>query len=89
MRPTGTAASERSTVGHIVTESVTIHGQRIVYRRAGTGPIVLLLHGIAGSSATWGPVMERLSASCTVVAPDFIGHGESDKPLGDLSLIHI
>ena len=69
-----------------VTESVTIHGQRIVFRRSGAGPVVLLLHGIAGSSATWGPVMERLSASCTVVAPDFIGHGESDKPLGDYSL---
>lgn len=65
---------------------VTIHGQRIVYRRAGAGPVVLLLHGIAGSSATWEPVMERLSADYTVVAPDFIGHGESDKPLGDYSL---
>jgi len=72
--------------GRTVVDFVTIHGQRIVYRRTGAGPVVLLLHGIAGSSATWEPVMERLGASYTVVAPDFIGHGESDKPLGDYSL---
>jgi pimeloyl-ACP methyl ester carboxylesterase len=72
--------------GRTVVDSVTIHGQRIVYRRTGAGPVVLLLHGIAGSSATWEPVMERLGASYTVVAPDFIGHGASDKPLGDYSL---
>ena len=72
--------------GRVLVDFVTIHGQRIVYRRAGAGPVVLLLHGIAGSSATWEPVMERLGADYTVVAPDFIGHGESDKPLGDYSL---
>jgi pimeloyl-ACP methyl ester carboxylesterase len=72
--------------GSIAVESLDIHGQRIVYRRAGAGPVVLLLHGIAGSSATWEPVMRRLAGTCTVVAPDFIGHGASDKPLGDYSL---
>jgi pimeloyl-ACP methyl ester carboxylesterase len=72
--------------GRIMVEFVTIHGQRIVYRRAGAGPVVLLLHGIAGRSVTWEPVMERLCTDYTVVAPDFIGHGESDKPLGDYSL---
>ena len=65
---------------------VTIHGQRIVYRQTGAGPVVLLLHGIAGSSATWEPVMQHLSGNYTIVAPDFIGHGGSDKPVGDYSL---
>ena len=82
-RASGGVASDN---GRLTVDSVTIHGQRIVYRRSGAGPVVLLLHGIAGSSATWEPVMELLSAHYTVVAPDFIGHGESDKPHGDYSL---
>lgn len=86
MHPPGSGDGVGSGDGRTMVEFVTIHGQRIVYRRAGAGPVVLLLHGIAGSSATWEPVMERLVADYTVVAPDFIGHGESDKPLGDYSL---
>jgi len=67
-------------------ETATIHGHRIAFRRVGEGPVVLLLHGIAGSSATWEPVMRHLAGTCTAIAPDFIGHGASDKPLGDYSL---
>ena len=65
---------------------VTIHGQRIGYRRGGDGPVLLLLHGIAGSSQTWIPAMELLTAHYTVLAPDFVGHGHSDQPVGDYSL---
>jgi pimeloyl-ACP methyl ester carboxylesterase len=65
---------------------VVIHGHRIGYRRAGEGPVLLLLHGIAGSSQTWIPAMELLQADYTVVAPDFLGHGHSAKPGGDYSL---
>jgi pimeloyl-ACP methyl ester carboxylesterase len=64
----------------------TIHGHRIGYRRGGDGPLLLLLHGIAGSSRTWIPAMELLQAEYTVVAPDFVGHGHSAKPAGDYSL---
>ena len=64
----------------------TIHGQRIAYRRGGAGPVLLLLHGIAGSSQTWIPVMEFLQADFTVIAPDFLGHGHSAKPVADYSL---
>ena len=32
-------------------EHVSLHGERLAYRRSGTGPALLLLHGIAGSSA--------------------------------------
>jgi len=64
----------------------TIHGHRIGYRRAGSGPVLLLLHGIAGSSQTWIPAMELLRSDYTVVAPDFLGHGHSAKPVGDYSL---
>jgi pimeloyl-ACP methyl ester carboxylesterase len=65
---------------------VTIHGQRIAYRRGGEGPAILFLHGIAGSSQTWVPAMELLRSEYTMVAPDFLGHGRSAKPTGDYSL---
>ena len=65
---------------------VTIHGHRIGYRQGGHGPVLLLLHGIAGSSQTWIPAMELLSDEYTVIAPDFLGHGHSAKPTGDYSL---
>ena len=67
-------------------ERVTIHGYDVAFRRGGEGPVLLLLHGIAGSSGTWLPAMRLLQHEYTVVAPDFLGHGRSAKPLGDYSL---
>jgi pimeloyl-ACP methyl ester carboxylesterase len=65
---------------------MSVHGNAIAYRRAGTGPTLLLLHGIAGSSETWLPAMRLLRHDYSVVAPDFLGHGASAKPPGDYSL---
>src|SRR2546423_5369575 len=67
-------------------EEITLHGHRVSYRRAGWGPVVVLTHGIAGSSAPWDEVIEPLAERYTVVAPDLLGHGESAKPRGDYSL---
>ncbi len=67
-------------------ESVLIHGHRVFFRRAGEGPALLLLHGIAGSSKTWSGAMPLLARDHTVIAPDLVGHGKSDKPSGDYSL---
>src|SRR5436190_1114643 len=67
-------------------EEITLHGHRVSFRRAGWGPVILLLHGVAGSSETWVPVIEQLADRYTIVAPDLIGHGESAKPRGDYSL---
>jgi len=65
---------------------VSIHGHDMAYRREGDGPVLLFLHGIAGSSRTWRDVIPRLADRFTVIAPDLIGHGQSDKPVGDYSL---
>ncbi len=65
---------------------VCLHGHRITYRTAGSGPVLLLIHGIAGSSATWGEVLPWLAERYCVVAPDLLGHGDSAKPRGDYSL---
>src|SRR5664280_2743976 len=67
-------------------EYISIHGHRIGYRSGGAGPVLLLLHGIAGSSLTWVPAMSLLQSDYTVLAPDFPGHGASEKPPGDYSL---
>src|SRR5512143_1663923 len=65
---------------------IILHGHRFSYRRAGSGPLLVLLHGIAGSSATWDEVIPPLSRNHTVIAPDLLGHGDSGKPEGDYSL---
>jgi pimeloyl-ACP methyl ester carboxylesterase len=65
---------------------LTLHGHRVAYRQAGSGPVLVLIHGITSSSATWERVMPYLARHFTVIAPDLIGHGESDKPRGDYSL---
>ena len=68
---------------------VELHGDRIAYRAAGDdrGPeTLLLIHGMAGSSATWRNVIPKLAANYRVVAPDLLGHGLSAKPRGDYSL---
>lgn len=67
-------------------QHVLIHGHQIAFRRMGSGPVVVLLHGMAASSATWQRVMPTLAKEFTVVAPDLLGHGESDKPRADYSL---
>src|SRR5438552_4300748 len=67
-------------------EEIILHGHRVSYRQAGWGPVVVLIHGITGSSLTWEEVIEPLAERYTVVAPDLLGHGESAKPRGDYSL---
>jgi pimeloyl-ACP methyl ester carboxylesterase len=65
---------------------ITINGQQIGYRLSGEGPAIVLIHGLASSSATWRLVAPQLAAQHTVVALDLMGHGESAKPRGDYSL---
>ena len=65
---------------------IVLHGHRFSYRSTGRGSLLVLLHGIAGSSATWEEVMRRLGEQHAVIAPDLLGHGESSKPRTDYSL---
>jgi pimeloyl-ACP methyl ester carboxylesterase len=67
-------------------EEIVLHGHRVSYRQAGWGPVVVLIHGITGSSDTWLDLIDELAEEHTVVAPDLLGHGESAKPRGDYSL---
>jgi pimeloyl-ACP methyl ester carboxylesterase len=67
-------------------QHVVVHGHRRAYRVAGSGPALLLLHGLACDSSTWVDVMPALAENFTVIAPDLLGHGQSDKPNADYSL---
>jgi pimeloyl-ACP methyl ester carboxylesterase len=70
----------------LTANEMDLHGHRVSYRRGGDGPVLLLLHGIANSSATWEGVAPDLSKHFTLIAPDMLGHGESATPRGDYSL---
>ncbi len=66
--------------------SVDLHGHPLTYRMLGDGPPLVLLHGITSSSDCWSDVLSALAQRYTVIAPDLMGHGASDKPEGDYSL---
>ena len=67
-------------------QHVTIHGHRRAFVKAGNGPALLLLHGLGCTHRTWLPVLDALARRYTVIAPDLLGHGESDKPRADYSI---
>jgi len=59
----------------------------IAYLRKGQGPALVLLHGIPSSSYLWRDMIDPLSATFDVLAPDLLGYGDSDKRLdADLSI---
>jgi pimeloyl-ACP methyl ester carboxylesterase len=65
---------------------IELHGHRVIYHMAGSGPPVVLIHGMVNSSRHWRAVALQLADSYTVIAPDLIGHGDSATPRGDYSL---
>jgi pimeloyl-ACP methyl ester carboxylesterase len=58
-------------------KSVTIHGNDVSYLELGEGPVLLLVHGMAGNCENWREVIEPLAHRHTVIAPDLPGHGAS------------
>src|SRR3954466_12970911 len=62
---------------------IELHGHQVVYRIAGSGPAVVLVHGMVNSSRHWRDVALRLADRYTVIAPDLVGHGDSATPRRD------
>lgn len=56
-----------------------VRGKRLAYLEAGSGAPIVLLHGNPTSSYLWRDVIPHLAGSGRVIAPDLIGHGDSDK----------
>ncbi|HXS47976.1 MAG TPA: alpha/beta fold hydrolase [Solirubrobacterales bacterium] len=67
-------------------KTATVHGRAISYVEAGEGPVLLLIHGMAGHCDNWREVVEPLSSRHTVIAPDLPGHGASAPGAGDYSI---
>ena len=73
-------APRAAEVTGVARNEMWLHGHRLVYRIAGSGPPLLLVHGLFEDSLTWRKVIPRLARTHTVIAPDLFGHGESDAP---------
>jgi len=71
-------------------ESRIVHGYRRAFlvagRPLGTAPVLWLIHGIGDSSRTWEGIVPLLGKDHTIIAPDLLGHGASDKPRADYSI---
>lgn len=66
--------------------TIELHGRSFAYRQLGAGPVVMLVHGLAGTMGTWNAVVDELSTRCTVVTVDLPGHGHSEPLPGDSSI---
>ncbi|MGH9270211.1 MAG: alpha/beta fold hydrolase [Ilumatobacteraceae bacterium] len=67
-------------------DEIELHGRRVAFERRGTGPVVVLLHGLAATMRTWDRVAPALAADATVITLDLPGFGRSTPPSGDHSL---
>ena len=70
----------------MIRDKLTIHGHDLSFFTHGEGPVLVLLHGMAGSCEAWKRVVPGLARDFTLVVPDLLGHGESAKPLGEYSI---
>src|SRR5579863_9235903 len=65
---------------------IDFDGSRMRYLRAGSGPALILLHGLMGYSFSWRFAMSALAPYRTLYAPDMLGAGFSDRPRIDHSM---
>ena len=73
-----------------IVRHVVVHGHRRAFVHLPhddpCAPTLLLLHGIGDDLTSWDRVIRELARDFTVVAPDLLGHGQSDKPRADYSI---
>ncbi len=62
-------------------QSTTVFGRKICYYDVGSGPTLVLVHGLGGDADQWAFCFQALSASHRVVALELLGFGRSDKPM--------
>jgi pimeloyl-ACP methyl ester carboxylesterase len=79
----GVSTLDPSAAGADVEECwMELEGARMRYLRAGSGPALILLHGLLGYSFSWRFTIPALARYATVYAPDMLGAGFSDRPTG-------
>jgi uncharacterized protein (TIGR04551 family) len=64
---------------------VEVDGISVRYREAGTGPVVVLIHGYGASADHWAPVIPAIAVHHRVIAVDLKGFGWTSRPDGDYS----
>jgi pimeloyl-ACP methyl ester carboxylesterase len=64
----------------MTTREITVDGIRVHYAEAGTGPALVLLHGLSATHANWEGTLPAFAERWRVIAPDLPGHGRSAKP---------
>src|SRR5260370_18549128 len=67
-------------------KAIAVFGQSIHYLDVGSGPVVVLLHGLGSRKEDWLPVLEPMAQKYRLLVPDQIGFGRSEKPLLDYSI---
>ena len=70
--------------GETMTETAstcTVNGYRLAYHSAGSGEVVLLVHGITTYSFIWRRIVPLLADRYRVISIDLLGCGDSGKPL--------
>jgi pimeloyl-ACP methyl ester carboxylesterase len=67
-------------------KTIAVFGQAIHYFDLGSGPVVVLVHGLGSRKEDWLPVLEPLAQKYRLLVPDQIGFGKSEKPLLDYSV---
>lgn len=68
-------------------ENITLGGHRVRYLRSGSGPALVMVHGLLGYSFSWRFTIPALARHFTVYAPDLLGIGYSERVRGlDCSL---
>jgi pimeloyl-ACP methyl ester carboxylesterase len=72
--------------GQPTDKTIAVFGQSIHYFDVGSGPVVVLLHGLGSRKDDWLPVLEPMAQKYRLLVPDQIGFGRSDKPLLDYSV---
>lgn len=74
------SASAQQSTSAPVDKEATIYGVKIHYVEAGSGPVVILLHGLGGNTTNWVLNTKVLAEKYRVIVPDQVGFGRSDKP---------
>jgi 3-oxoadipate enol-lactonase len=68
---------------------VTVNGVNMHYKAQGTGPAVLLLHGLGSCAEDWSLQFPALGARYTALALDLRGHGHTDKPAAPYTIAQL
>ena len=79
-------ARDHSTGLSILSEKISVTGVALNYVEAGKGPPLLFLHGLGGSWKDWAANLPAFASTHQVIAIDFPGFGDSEKPEGEYSI---